>query len=106
MKRKQNQQIKIQVKPINLKNPALCLKRQIQQKLTKEHQDSKPGLQTVDYIGKYGADCYSIHVRQKPSGEADLWDIPDTGGFHAFALAYDLGILKHLDEFGVDLEKL
>ena len=78
----------------------------VDKKLTKEHQDSKPGLQTVDYIGKYGADCYSIHVRQKPSGEADLWDIPDIGGFHAFALAYDLGKLKHLEEYGVDLEKL
>ena len=78
----------------------------IDKKLTKEHQDSSPGLQTVDYIGKYGADCYSIHVRQKPSAEADLWDIPDIGGFHAFALAYDLGKLKHLEEYGVDLEKL
>ena len=78
----------------------------IDKKLTKELQDSKAGLQTVDYIGKYGADCYSIHVRQKPSGEADLWDIPDIGGFHAFALAYDLGKLKHLEEYGVDLEKL
>ena len=78
----------------------------IDKRLTIEHQDSKPGLQTVDYISKYGADCYSIHVRQKPSGEADLWEIPDIGGFHAFALAYDLGKLKHLEEYGVDLEKL
>ena len=32
--------------------------------------------------------------------------MPDIGGFYAFALAYDLGKLKHLEEYGVDLEKL
>ena len=73
--------------------------------LSKEHQDSKAGLQTVDYISKYGSDCYSIYVRQKPSTE-DLWDMPDVGGFYAFALAYDLGKLKHLEEYGVDLQKI
>ena len=78
----------------------------IDRKLSKEYQDAKPGLQTVDYISKYGCECYGIHVRQKPSGEADLWEIPDIGGFHAFALAYDLGKLKHLEEYGVDLAKL
>ena len=78
----------------------------IDKKLSKEHQDTKPGLQTVDYISKYGADCYSIYVRQKPSGEADLWEIPDIGGFYAFSLGYDLGKLKHLEEYGVDLEKI
>ena len=78
----------------------------IDKRLTKEHQEGKAGLQTVDYISKYGSDCYSIYVRQKPSGEADLWDIPDIGGFYAFSLGYDLGKLKHLEEYGVDLEKL
>ena len=77
----------------------------IDKKLSKEHQDSKAGLQTVDYVSKYGSDCYSIYVRQKPSSE-DLWDMPEVGGFYAFALAYDLGKLKHLEEYGVDLQKL
>ena len=77
----------------------------IDKKLSKEHQDSKAGLQTVDYVSKYGADCYSIYVRQKPSTE-DMWDMPEVGGFYAFALAYDLGKLKHLEEYGVDLQKL
>ena len=78
----------------------------IDKKLTKEHQESRAGLQTVNYMDKYGSHCYSIYVRQKPSGDADLWDIPDIGGFYAFALAYDLGKLKHLEEYGVDLAKL
>ena len=77
----------------------------IDKKSSKEHQDSKPGLQTVDYIDKYGCDCYSIYVRQKPSTE-DMWDMPDVGGFYAFSLEYDLGKLKHLEEYGVDLAKL
>ena len=77
----------------------------IDKKLSKEHQDSKAGLQTVDYVSKYGSDCYSIYVRQKPSIE-DMWDMPEVGGFYAFALAYDLGKLKHLEEYGVDLQKL
>ena len=77
----------------------------IDKKLTKEHQDSRAGLQTVDYVSKYGSDCYSIYVRQKPNTE-DMWEMPETGGFYAFSLGYDLGKLKHLEEYGVDLEKL
>ena len=78
----------------------------IDRKLSKDYQDSRPGIQTVDYLSKYGCECYSIHVRQKPSGDADFWNMPDIGGFYAFTLAYDLGKLKHLEEYGVDLEKI
>ena len=78
----------------------------IDKKLSKDYQESRPGIQTVDYLSKYGCECYSIYVRQKPSGEAEFWNMPDIGGFYAFALAYDLGKLKHLEEYGVDLEKL
>ena len=78
----------------------------VEKKLSIEYQNSKPGMQTVDYVSKYGANCYNIHVRQKASGEADLWDIPDVGGFYAFALAYDLGKLTHLEQYGINLENL
>ena len=77
----------------------------IDKKLTKEHQESRAGLQTVDYVSKYGSDCYSIYVRQKPNTE-DMWEMPETGGFYAFSLGYDLGKLKHLEEYGVDLQKI
>ena len=77
----------------------------IDKKLTKEHQDSRAGLQTVDYVSKYGSDCYSIYVRQKPNTE-DMWEMTETGGFYAFSLGYDLGKLKHLEEYGVDLQKI
>jgi len=78
----------------------------IEKKLSIEYQDSKPGIRTVDYAAKYGANCYNIHVRQKASGESDLWDLPDVGGFYAFALAYDLGKLTHLEQYGINLENL
>ena len=77
----------------------------IDKKLSKEYQDSSPGLHTINYIEKYGCECYSIYVRQKANTE-DMWEMPDTGGFYAFSLGYDLGKLKHLEEYGVDLEKL
>ena len=79
---------------------------QIVQKFTKEYQDSKPGLKYFDYHAVYGCYCYSIYVRQKPSGESELWQMPDIGGFFATALTYDLGKLKHLEEYGIDLEKI
>jgi len=78
----------------------------INRKMSKDYQDSRPGLQTVNYKEKYGCECYGIHVRQKPSGDTDFWDMPDVGGFYAFTLAYDLGKLKHLEEYGINLEKL
>ena len=79
----------------------------IENKLSKEYQDSKPGIHTVDYVGKYGCNCYSILVRQKSSGNSDYYyDIPDIGGFFSFALAYDLGKLTHLEQYGINLENL
>ena len=79
---------------------------EIIQKFTKEYQDSKPGLQFFDYHAVYGCDCYSIYVRQKASGEQDLYHLPEVGGFFATALTYDLGKLTHLQEYGVNLAKL
>ena len=78
----------------------------IEKKMSKEYQDSRPGINTVDYVSKYGCHCYSIMVRQKASPDADLWEMPETGGFSAFALAYDLGKLSHLTEYGINLENL
>ena len=78
----------------------------IEKKMSKEYQDSRPGINTVDYVSKYGCHCYSIMVRQKASPDADLWEMPETGGFSAFALAYDLGKLSHLIEYGINLENL
>ena len=67
----------------------------------KEYSESKKGLNYVDYNKKYGSECYSIYVRQRVD------DVDNVGtGFYANSLAYDLGKLTHLQEYGVELERL
>ena len=79
----------------------------IGKKLTKEYQDSKPGLITQDYEKTYGCSIFSIYVRQKPSGDLeDFYHAANIGGFYSYAAAYDLGKLKHLEEYGINLENL
>ncbi len=79
----------------------------IGKKLTKEYQDSKPGLITQDYEKTYGCSVFSIYIRQKPSGDLeDFYIAANIGGFYSYAAAYDLGKLKHLEEYGVDLAKI
>ena len=80
---------------------------QIEKKQTKELQSSKAGLMPVDYEEKYGCDCYSIYVRQKPSGDLeDFFNSTGIGGYYSYSLASDLGKLKHLEEYGIKLENL
>ena len=52
------------------------------------------------YIEKYGCKCYDVYILQETS------DFLTVGGFHAAALAYDLGKLGHLEEHGIDIEKI
>jgi hypothetical protein len=51
------------------------------------------------YIEKYGSKCYSIYVLEKTDGFTK-------GGYYAASLACDLGKLTHLEEYGIDLEKI
>ena len=79
----------------------------IERKYTKEYQDSKPGLMTRDYEKTYGCSIFSIYVRQKPSGDLeDFYHAANIGGVYSYAAAYDLGKLKHLEEYGINLENL
>ena len=66
-----------------------------------EYCNSKKGLKYVDYNKKYGSQCYSIYVHQR----VDNLDSAGAG-FYADSLAYDLGKLNHLQEYGVDFERL
>lgn len=74
----------------------------IKKKYTKEYQDSNPGIRYTNYEEKYGCSLYSIWVIE---GEAEWNDQFGfiTGGFNAHQLAYDLGSLKHLEEYGIKL---
>ena len=60
----------------------------------------------IDYETKYGAKCYAIYVQQTSSDSEDKWAMVEHGGFYAYAAAYDLGKLSHLEQYGVNLEKI
>lgn len=55
-------------------------------------------LRGTNYEEKYGSKCYSIIVKESSDNEFGV-----TGGFSAFSLAYDLGKLEHLKQYGVKL---
>jgi hypothetical protein len=66
-----------------------------------EYLENKKGLTNVNYLEKYGSNCYNIYVHQRVD------DYSITGaGFYADSLAYDLGKLEHLQEYGIDLKKI
>jgi len=67
---------------------------------------SKKGMVNVDYEAKYGCPCYAIYVVQKVDSEDTNFSSVTSGGFSAYAPAYELGKLQHLTEYGVNLEKL
>ena len=74
----------------------------VKQKYTKEYQNENAGIQYINYEEKYGCSLYSIWVIE---GETE-WNEHFgyiTGGFAAHQLAYDLGSLKHLEEYGIRL---
>lgn len=78
----------------------------IEREISFDYQAEKPGFQDTDYEKKYSSKCYSIYVVQKIRDEMDVWANVGTGGFSAFQLAYDLGKLEHLKEYGVDLSRI
>lgn len=51
------------------------------------------------YIKKYNSKCYSIYVWENTDGFV-------RGGYYAASLACDLGKLTHLEEYGINLEKI
>ena len=73
----------------------------IEDEISIDHQAEKPGYSDLNYEKKYSSKCYSIYVLTK--NEEDDPFVKRKPGFYAFALAYDLGKLEHLKEYGVDL---
>ena len=51
------------------------------------------------YQSKYAGKCYSIYVLEETESLA-------VGGFYAASIAYDLGKLTHLEQYGIDIEKI
>ena len=64
----------------------------------------------IDYEKKYGSKCYNVYVFELIEWNPDMlvsgWIGERLGGFYSSQLAYDLGKLKHLEAYGVNLQKL
>jgi len=58
------------------------------------------------YQDKYGSDCYQISIIEPVDASESYFKHIEAGGYNAFALAYDLGSLEHLTEYGVDLTRI
>ena len=78
----------------------------IKREQTVKHQEECPGyINPVDYEKKYGAKGYQIYVITPCDTSQTLfpWIDGSKVGYHSFALAYDLGSLKHLEQYGVTI---
>ena len=77
----------------------------IKKEQTLEYQASMPGLGSTDYEAKYGAKGYQLYVLTPCDTSNTLFPWLDGSkmGYHSFALAYDLGSLKHLEQYGVNI---
>jgi hypothetical protein len=61
-----------------------------------------PGNYEKNYLNK----CYRIYVLEATDASDSFFPHIEQGGFNAVSLAYDLGKLKHLEPFGVQLNRL
>tara|TARA_Y100000592_G_C5461152_1_gene314043 strand:+ start:462 stop:1157 length:696 start_codon:yes stop_codon:yes gene_type:complete len=63
----------------------------------------------MNYVSKYGAKCYEVYVYEmvewKEGMYANWWAGTRPLGFNAHQLAYELGSLKHLVNYGVNIEQ-
>ena len=59
----------------------------------------------TNYVEKYGAKCYNIYVITMTDFDTKYFGWQKIGGFWSSALAYDLGSLRHLKEYGIDIYK-
>lgn len=76
----------------------------IEDEISVDYQAERPGYLDVNYESKYTSKCYAIYVLTR--NEEDNVYEKRKSGFSAFSLAYDLGSLEHLKEYGVDLHTL
>ena len=79
----------------------------IQAELSVDYQAERPGYRDVNYEKKYGTKAYNIWVIEKVDDDySDRWTTATGGGFSSTQLAYDLGKLSHLKQYGIDLSRI
>jgi len=79
------------------------------QEWTLEWQESRPGVKPLDYEEKYGAKLYSVYNYGLYHYDESIktlgwWSGRKKLGYNGVALAYRLGSLEHLKEYGVTFE--
>ena len=74
--------------------------------LSVDYQAEREGFIDVNYEKKYGSKCYAIYIIEEVREDTEKWMDVSTGGFAAYSLAYDLGKLKHLEKYGLDLSRI
>lgn len=73
----------------------------VEAELSVDYQAEKPGYSDVNYEKKYSSKAYRIYVLTESDDDNEY--SKRKPGFNAYSLAYDLGSLKHLEEYGIDL---
>lgn len=71
-----------------------------------KYQNSLKGVNTKDYEKEYCSKLYGIYVLENGDWSDSFFPGVSSGGFFAYSLAYDLGKLEHLKEYGVELSRL
>lgn len=76
----------------------------IDAELSVNYQAEKMGYSDVNYEKKYSSKAYKIYIITESDDTDDFSKrIP---GFNAYSLSYDLGSLKHLEKYGIDLHQI
>ena len=78
----------------------------IVKELSSSYVSSKKGLANTDYEERYACKCYNIHISEPSDNEESIFASVGGGGFFASSTAYDLGKLRHLEKYGVNLNTL
>ncbi len=78
----------------------------VKAELTQDYLAKLPGMAKTNYEKLYNTRCYAIYVLESVDSEDSFFPGVKTGGFHAYSPSYELGKLKHLEEFGVDLSRI
>lgn len=76
------------------------------EELTIEFQSRKKGMAITDYEAKYGCKAYQIYVTESVENESNYFPTVTSGGFFAYALACELGSLRHLESLGISLKRV
>lgn len=80
---------------------------EIREEISTDYQAEKGGFSDVNYEGKYASKCYAIWVLESIDQDKEFWiNGVEVGGYNAYSLAYDLGKLEHLQQYGVDLGRI